>query len=111
MFCCEIARFEVAGVGSGTFTQLLSIDFQPGDAGDGIFSTKVTVSDISGALASGVQFIRVTGNNNANGSSGRFIWQELYLFGDPTAAVAVSEPSTTALIGLGGLALILRRRR
>jgi hypothetical protein len=56
-------------------------------------------------LASGVQYVKLlsqsNGTNNIVGlSEVRFV-----------EAAAIPEPTTTALLGLGGLALILRRRR
>lgn len=47
------------------------------------------------------------------GNSDNNTWANSQIFtgGDTAFAVAVPEPSSTALLGLGGLALILRRRK
>ncbi len=102
----QVWMLEVAGVAaSPSFSELLSVDFQTAAAGG---ATKVTITDLSGALTSGVQYVRVTALPNPSGTSTRWLWQELDIVGTSTV---VPEPSTTALIGLGGLAMILRRRR
>ena len=101
----QVWTLEVAGVGSSSYSTLVSVDYQPGQQ-----ASRVTLSDISGGLASGVQFVRVSALPNAGGSNNRFVWRQLDVFGNSTAA-PIPEPSTTALLGLGGLALILRRRR
>ncbi|HAC81435.1 MAG TPA: hypothetical protein DCG06_14140 [Deltaproteobacteria bacterium] len=51
------------------------------------------------------------GNQGANGIYGDFRIYDNTLNDAAVAALAVPEPSTTALLGLGGLALILRRRK
>jgi len=52
-----------------------------------------------------------TGNSGANGIYGDFRIYDNTLDDAAVAALAVPEPSSAALIGLGGLALILRRRK
>ena len=69
-------------------------------AGDPI-SHRNSITDDSGTLASGVRFIKLEFGSVENGYVG---YTEIDVF-------AVPEPSTTALLGLGGLALILRRRK
>lgn len=101
----QVWKLEVAGVGgSPSFSELLSVDFQTASGGG---ATRVTVTDLSGALTSGVQYIRVTGLNNPSGTNGRFLWQELDISGTSTV---VPEPSAAVLGALGGLLLLYRRR-
>lgn len=101
----QVWMLEVAGVSaSPSFSELLSVDYRTANGGG---ATKVTISDLSGSLTSGVQYVRVTGLDNPSGSNGRFLWQELDISGISTA---VPEPSVAILGALGGL-LLLRRRR
>ena len=77
------------------------------DSGDFASTFGRTRVEDNGAapLATGAAVIRLTFTdveNNAVGIS------EIDVLGSPSA---IPEPSTTALLGLGGLALILRRRR
>jgi len=61
-------------------------------------------------LAVGTQFdrIRIIGHDSGGGAANNyFTLQEAKL----TTVDTVPEPSSTALLGLGGLALILRRRK
>ena len=105
-FGSQVWTLEVKGVElTDTYSTLVSVDYQIAGAN----ATKVTLTDLGGDLTSGVQFIRVTAQpNDISGNSDRFVWRELDIFGEATV---VPEPSTTALLGLGGLALILRRRK
>ena len=64
-------------------------------------SHRNSITDDSGTLASGVRYIKLDFGGVENGYTG---YTEIDAF-------AVPEPSTTALLGLGGLALILRRRK
>ncbi len=66
---------EVKSVG-GAYTTLATIDYQPLGSGGG--TSKVTLTDPSGLLASGVEFIKLTANQ-VNG--GAFVWRELDVFG------------------------------
>ena len=85
-------------------TALTTVTYQPSPSNG---STKVNVTDDSGFLASGIEAIKfefLVTDGNAAGS----IYREIDVQG---TATAVPEPTTTALLGLGGLALILRRRK
>ena len=63
------------------------------------------VTDDTGVLASGIEAIKFDFlATDGNGSS---VYREIDVLG----SAAVPEPTTTALLGLGGLALILRRRK
>ncbi|MFT6793062.1 MAG: hypothetical protein ACJAR1_001052 [Rubritalea sp.] len=68
-------------------------------------NTPIAAQTISFAAVSGVTDIRFVSDNISGAASNRSAIMEIR-FGE-----AVPEPSTTALLGLGGLALILRRRR
>lgn len=68
-------------------------------------------STFSFAGVTGVDALRLVGTTggNAGGDANGFIGiRELQI---NTSAVAVPEPSSAALLGLGGIALILRRRK
>jgi hypothetical protein len=74
-------------------------------------SSKVNVTeDSSGILASGVKSIRfsILSTNAGGNIADTTLLREIDVEG---VATVVPEPSTTALLGLGGLALILRRRK
>ncbi len=116
----SIADWEGAGFGNqawtmevrtigGTFTTLASVDYQPLNS-DVFAGTKVTLTDSTGTIATGIDQIRITANEvNAGANNGAFVWRELDVIGTDTAVVP--EPTSTALLGLGGLALLLRRRK
>jgi lysophospholipase L1-like esterase len=69
------------------------VDYQPLDNGG---ATRVTLTDTSGVLATGIEFIRFTANQvNGGLNGGAFIWRELDVFGvpsgdDETSPVALS---------------------
>jgi len=88
-------------VGSDSFVNVATIDYQPleTDAGG---ATKVTLTDLN---ITGIQALRVTANSITSPNN-RFVWRELDVFG----AAAIPEPSTVLLLGIGGLALLRRRR-
>jgi hypothetical protein len=90
-------------VGGGGFVDVATIDYQDlGSGGGG--TTKVT---LSGLDVTGIQSLRVTANSvNGGANAGAFVWREL----DVVGASTVPEPSSFALIGLGTLALLRRRR-
>jgi hypothetical protein len=84
-------------------TALTTVTYQPSPSGG---STKVNVTDDSGFLASGIEAIKfefLATDGNGAGS----IYREIDVMGSTT----VPEPTTAALLGLGGFALILRRRK
>jgi len=90
-------------VGDAGFTALTTVTYQPFTSGGG--STKVNVTDDTGVLASGIEAIKFDFlATDGNGSS---VYREIDVLG----SAAVPEPTTTALLALGGLALILRRRK
>jgi hypothetical protein len=86
-----------------SYDDVATVDYGPTSNGG---STKVTLTDLD---ISGIQYIKFTANlitDNGNGQV--FIWREIDVEG---TATAVPEPSSAALLGLGGLALLRRRRR
>ena len=68
----------------------------------GLISHRNSITDDGGTLASGVRYIKLDFGNVENNYTG---------YTEIDAFAVVPEPSTTALLGLGGLALILRRRK
>ena len=89
-------------VGSGTYLDVATIDYRPvGNTSAG--TTKVT---LSGLNITGIEYLRVTANSAVNPNANAFIWRELDVIGSST----VPEPSSFALVGLGALALLRRRR-
>ncbi len=69
--------------------------------------TEVLLTDSTGILASGVKSITLDNFDDAV-PGGNVQYREFDVLG---VATVVPEPSSTALLGLGGLALILRRRK
>ena len=86
-------KIEVKAVG-GIYTELASVDFGALTGGG---ATKVTMSGLD---VTGIESIRFTANDAS-------VFRELDVIGVDT----VPEPSAVALLGLGGLALLRRRRR
>lgn len=73
---------EVKPVG-GNYTTLATVDYQPLGTGGG--TTKVTLTDPSGVLASGIESVKVTANQvNGGTNAGAFVWRELDVFGVPS---------------------------
>ena len=100
----QVWTVEVKQVG-GSYALLATVDYAPFNNTAG--ATKV---NLTGLNATGIESIKFTAGSTAGRSTGDdFVFREIDVFG--TATVAVPEPSTTALLGLGGLALILRRRK
>ena len=61
--------------GAANYTTLATVDYQPLAAG-AIGATKVTLTDSTGTLASGVEFIRFTANSvNGGANSGAFVFR------------------------------------
>ena len=84
-----------------SFTSLGATLGGNGNSNSGPISHRNSITDDGGTLASGVRYIKLDFGGVENGWTG---YTEIDAF-------AVPEPSTTALLGLGGLALILRRRK
>ena len=91
----------------GSYGLYATVDYQPANATDKGGATKVNVTDDIGLLGSGIDAIRFDFLDTVSNNVGGGVYRELDVFGIAT----VPEPSSTALLGLGGLALILRRRR
>ncbi len=75
-------KVETKLAGATDFTTLATVSYQPIASGGG--TTKVTLTDGGGTLASGVRWIRFTANSvNGGANSGAFIWREVDVFGGP----------------------------
>lgn len=81
----QVWTIEVRPVG-GSYSTLATIDNQ--ELINGIGTTKVTLTDDSGILATGVEFIRVTAESQSGHQSGAFVWRELDVFGTPTGSAS-----------------------
>lgn len=76
----------------------------------GNFATRTVLTDDTGTIASGVQYVQfvfTTPTVSQGVSNGGTVIRELMVQG----TASIPEPSSAALLGLGGLALILRRRK
>jgi len=94
---------DVRPVG-GSFSLLATVDY------DGTTDGGATKVNLTGLDPSGIDAIRFTANNvNSGANGGAFLWREIDVFGTDT--VAIPEPSSAVLLGLGGVALFGRRRR
>ena len=95
----------VRSLGSGSFTSVGSHIHAPyPNTNGGAYNTSIELTDDTGYLAKGVDAVRFI--YTAAGTNGLTL-SEIDVIG----VAAVPEPSSTALLGLGGLALALRRRR
>jgi hypothetical protein len=82
---------------NGSYTTLTTVNYQPLTT---VGSTKVVMSGSSGALASGIEAIRITANQvNGGGNAGAFVWRELDVFGQASAA-SVNDGQPPVLISL-----------
>ena len=106
-----ITGFNVAGsfstdftIGGTTLTANDTVGAGTNANGALTFTSGGTHALFSNIIADGSGDITFSTTNTAGASNG-------VLSGLQIEAVAVPEPSTTALLGLGGLALILRRRK
>ncbi len=108
-FSAQHYDVAVTTVSNGTFTNIVSVDYDPFTANIAA-STKVSLTDSTpgAAFATGVTGIRFTLRQDASNTGVIGVIREFDVIGN---ASPVPEPSSTALLGLGGLALILRRRR
>jgi PEP-CTERM motif len=99
---------EIQLVGSTIFTALASVNNSPFVAGNitNQGSTKTTLTDSTGILASGVQLIRFTTTAAGGSSAGDSVIREI----DVNGIATVPEPTSFALLSLGALALLRRRR-
>lgn len=93
-------------LGGATFVPLVTVDYQPfsvelNEGG----STKVSVADDLGVLASGVVAIRFSFLDTISNDVGGVVMREIDVFGAPTP-----EPVTLALLAVGGLVAMRRRR-
>jgi PEP-CTERM motif len=95
-------------VGSSSFTTLATVNNTPFTPGTptAAGSTKTTLTDSSGILASGVQFIRFTATSAGASSGGATVYREI----DVNGVAAVPEPASLGLFGLGALCILRRRR-
>ena len=96
------APYTVSGIAGGPTTFFANMDTDDGVVWDATFDS--VEYDLLGTVVidnSGTTTVML-GNNVATGN---------YVIGDRVLFNAVPEPSSAALLGLGGLALILRRRR
>lgn len=91
----------------GSFGLYATVDYQPANDTDEGGATKVNVTDDIGLLGSGIDAIRFDFLDTVSDDFGGAVYREIDVFGVAT----VPEPSSAALLGLGGLALTLRRRR
>ena len=98
---------EVKLIGAPDYTPLATVDYQP-LALNGIGATKVTLTDLGGVLATGVEFIRFTANRvNGGQNDGDFMWREIDVIGvstggDMTSPTIVTRNPTVNASGVVG---------
>lgn len=96
---------EIEGFGGGGFSLLTTQNYEPLGYNSG-GSTQITLTESGGLLASGVQKIRFTQNDNVDaidGFDGSTVLRELDVFGTQTV---IPEPSSLMLL-LGGCVTVL----
>lgn len=89
-------------ISGGVFADTTNINYSSGDA-----ILTQTYNLTGNSLSAGTQYTVTVTNANMVGGGAYMVYDGITLEG----TVAVPEPSSTALLGLGGLALILRRRK
>lgn len=102
----QLAEYDAAHAGAGdvwSAAQTFSLGFTAADFGTVFQTTAGTEGSLFTFEIAGVTKDLVDGSNYANANRGLNV--------DNIVFTAVPEPTSTALICLGGLALILRRRR
>ncbi len=86
--------------GAANYSTLATVDYEPLNnptPANNIGATKVTLTDSTGVLASGVEFIRFTANSvNGGANSGAFVFREIDVFGTPTTSTTPPQISTLA---------------
>jgi hypothetical protein len=92
----QVWTLEVKPVG-GSYRTLVGVDNQA--LGAGVGTTKVTLTDDSGVLASGVEFIKITVGSQIGHTSGAFVWRELDAFGVDTVGGPDLTPPTVSTFG------------
>jgi hypothetical protein len=101
---------DVSTVSGGAgFSPIATVAYLPFDEVSQSGASKVNITeDATGILATGVDQIRFTYTiPTPSGSQASPTIREIDIFGTAT----IPEPSSTALLGLGALGLVLRRRR
>lgn len=87
----------------GAFTDITTVNYNPPDPAGHPQTTRVTITDSTGTLASNVKVLRFTFNATENGYSG---YDEI-----DVAGTLVPEPASLVFLGVAGLGLLARRRR
>jgi hypothetical protein len=113
----SIAGWGDSNIGSQSFELFLagadenytSYGIHTNQSTSGNFATRTVLTDDTGTIASGVQYVQFVFTNPtvSQGGNGGTLIRELMVQG----TAVIPEPSSAALLGLGGLALILRRRK
>ena len=95
--------------GAASYTTLATVDYEPlnnATPANNIGATKVTLTDSTGVLASGVEYIRFTANSvNAGANAGAFVFREIDVFGAPT--VSSTPPLISTLVPLDNASGVL----